>query len=132
MTRGIKLAGIVLVLATACSAQEGLKIQNKGKQKWPAAEAQKIYRSACSVVQREFGATHAVAPPVTLLLGADRNEVGFDRREIRLTKWNPYLLAQGVVMLAFEELMSSDEKISLAKRAVTWADATVEVERSSH
>jgi hypothetical protein len=55
MTRGIKFAGIVIVLATACSAEEGLKVQNNGKQKWPAAEAQKIYLSACSAVQGEFG-----------------------------------------------------------------------------
>ena len=132
MTHTMKCAILLLSLSSLCAAQEGLTVHAKGKQKWPAAEAQKIYRSACSVVQREFGATHAVAPPVTLLLGADRNEVGFDQREIRLTKWNPYLLAQGVVILAFEDLMSSDEKISLAKRAVTWADATVEVEQSTH
>lgn len=132
MIHTMNCAILLLSLSTMCAAQDGLTVHAKGKQKWPGAEAQKIYRSACSVVQREFGASHAVAPPVTLLLGADRNEVGFDQREIRLTKWNPYLLAQGVVMLAFEDLMSSDEKISLAKRAVTWADATVEVERSSH
>ena len=62
MTTGIKFAGIVLVLATACSAQEGLNVQSKGKQKWPAAEAQKIYLSACSVVQREFGVIVASHP----------------------------------------------------------------------
>jgi hypothetical protein len=29
-------------------------------------------------------------------------------------------------------LMSADEKMAMAKRAVAWADATVEVERGSH
>jgi hypothetical protein len=132
MIPGVKFAILLLSLSTLCTAQEGLTVHAKGKQKGPIPEAQKIYRSACSVVQREFGATHAVAPAVTLVLGADRNELAFDQREIRLTKWNPYLLAQGVVMLAFENLMSSDEKMAMAKRAVAWADATVEVERGSH
>lgn len=103
----------------------------KGKQRWPAAEAQKIYRSACSVVQREFGATHTVAPPLTLVLGAERNEVAFDQREIRLTKWEPNRFAQGVVMLAFEDVML-DRRMAMAKRALIWADATIEVERAGH
>ena len=131
MTPGVKFAILVLTLSTVCAAQEGLTVHAKGRQKWPAEEAQKIYRSACSVVQREFGATHSVAPPVTLVLGADRNEVGLDQREIRLTKWNRNAFAQGVVMLAFDDLML-DRSVAMAKRAVTWADATVEVERVEH
>jgi hypothetical protein len=108
-----------------------LTVHAKGKQKWPAAEALKIYRSACSVVQRELGATHSVAPLLTLVLGADRNEVGFGQREIRLTKWDRNAFAQGVVMLAFEDVML-DRRMAMAKRALIWADATIEVERAGH
>jgi hypothetical protein len=75
MTNRLRFLIAVLVLATACFAQEGFTVQRNGKQKWPGAEAQKIYPSACSVVQREFGGNRSVAPQVTLVLGADKNEV---------------------------------------------------------
>lgn len=112
MTMALKMAGFVLVLTMACSAQDELSVQNKKNQKWPAAEAQKIYLSACSVVQREFARTTPLAPQVTLVLGADKNEVWFTGREIRLTKWNDHAFAQGVVWLAFEDLMPSQQTAS--------------------
>jgi hypothetical protein len=105
-----------------------LTVRSKGKQKWPAAQANKIYLSASSVVQREFGATHSVAPAITLVLGADGNVVRFDAREIRFTKWDRNVFAQGVVMLAFEDVML-DRGVAMAKRAVMWVDTTVDVER---
>lgn len=128
MANRLRFGIVVLILATACLAQEGLTVHSKEKQKWPAAEAQKIYLSACSVVQREFGATHSVAPTITLVLGVEKNVVRFDTREIRLTKWDRYLFAQGVVILAFEDLMM-DRRTAMAQRALTWVDATVDVER---
>ena len=128
MTKGLRFAIVVLSLATACFAQEGLTVHSKGKQKWPATEAQKIYFSVCSVVQREFGANRSVVPQVTLVLGADKNEVEVGEREIRLTKWDRYLFAQGVVVVAFDDLIM-DRRTAIAKRALIWADATVEIER---
>lgn len=125
----VKITLSVLVLATACLAQEVMTIHFKGKQKWPPAEAEKIYLSACSAVQHEFGSNRAVRPQVTVVLGADKDEVSFDEREIRLTKWNRHAFAQGVVLFAFEDLMPVDQRLILAKRAVIWADATVDVER---
>ncbi len=89
--------------------------------------APKIYLSACSVVQREFGRNYLVTPRVTLVLGAAKNEVGFDEREIRLTKWDRNLFAQGVVMLASEDVIR-DRRTAMAQRAVTWVDATVDIE----
>ena len=121
----------VLVLATACLAQKGPTVHSKGKQNWPAAEAEKIYLSACSAVQREFGSNRAVRPQLTVVLGAAKDEVSFDEREIRLTKWDRHAFAQGVVIFAFEDLMSVEQRLTLAKRAVTWADSTVDVERPS-
>ena len=120
---------MVLISATACLAQDGLAVQSKGKQKWPAAEAQKIYLSACSVVQREFGSNRPVAPRVTLVLGAGKNEVQFPGQEIGLTKWDRYAFAQGVVWLAFVDLMPSQKRLAIAKQVVNWADATVDVEQ---
>lgn len=125
----VKFTISVLVLTTACLAQEGMAVRFKGKQKWPAAEAEKIYLSACSAVQREFGSNRALRPQVTVVLGADKDEVSFDEREIRLTKWDRHAFAQGVVLFAFDDLMPVDQRLMLAKRAVMWAASTVDVER---
>jgi hypothetical protein len=129
MTNRLSLLMVFLIMATVSLAQEGLTVQNKGKQKWPAAEAQNIYLSACSVVQREFGGNRSVAPTVTLVLGTDKNEVWFQDREIRLKKWDRYAFAQGVVWLAFEDLMPSQQGLTITKRIVSWADATVDIEQ---
>ena len=63
---------------------------------------------------------------MTLVVGADEDRAYWDAREIRLTKWDPYLFAQGVVLFAFEELLPKGERMAVAKRAVTWADSTVD------
>jgi len=47
MNKWLRLGIVVLTLVTPCLAQEGLTIHSKAKQKWPAAEAEKIYLSAC-------------------------------------------------------------------------------------
>ncbi len=117
----------VLALAGAILAQHGLTIDNRHEERLSTLEAEKIYSSACSVVEREFDIKHPLHPQVRLVLGADKNEIWFVGREIRLTKWNPYAFAQGVVWLAFEDLMPSQQRLTIAKRAVTWADSTVEI-----
>ena len=129
MTKGLRLGIAVLILVAACLAQEGLTVHSKGKQKWPAAEAEKIYQSSCSAVEREFGSNRTVRPQVIVVLGADKDEVSFDEREIRLTKWDRHAFAQGVVLFAFEDLMPVEQRLILANRAVIWADSTVDVER---
>ena len=129
MSTAMRFAAFVLAFATMCAAQGGLSVRNRKNQKWPAAEAQRIYLSACSVVQGEFGRKIPLAPQVTLVLGADKDEVWFAGREIRLTKWDDRVFAQGVVWLAFEDLMPFERRQAIAARAVSWADATVEVER---
>jgi hypothetical protein len=133
MFTAAKFAISVLALAAACLAQdglqEGLTIENNHKESVPTAEVEKIYFSACSVVQREFDIRHPLHPQARLVLGADKNEIWFAGREIRLTKWDRYTFAQGVVWLAFEDLMPSQQRMTIAKRAVTWADSTVKIER---
>jgi hypothetical protein len=129
MLTAVKFTISVLVLAAVCLAQDGLTIDNKHAERVSIAEAEKIYSSACSVVQQEFEFRHPLHPQVRLVLGADRNEVWLAGREIRLTKWNSYAFAQGVVWLAFEDLMPSQQRLTIAKRAMSWADSTVEIER---
>jgi hypothetical protein len=104
MSTAAKFAGFVSAFAGLCSAQDGLGVRNRKSQKWPAAEAERIYSSACSVVQQEFGRTIPLAPKVTLVLGADKNEVWFVGGEVTLTEWNRDAFAQGVVGLAFFRL----------------------------
>jgi hypothetical protein len=129
MFTAVKFTISVLALAGASLAQDGLTIDNKHKERVSTPVAKKIYSSACSVVQREFGIGHPLYPRARLVLSADKNEIWFAGREIRLTKWNRYAFAQGVVWLAFEELMPSKQRLTIAKRAVTLADSTVEIER---
>jgi hypothetical protein len=102
MITATKLAISVLALAAACLAQDGLTIGNTYKDSVSSPEAKQIYFSACSVVQREFDIRRPLHPQVKLVLGAEKNEIWFAEREIRLTKWDRYAFAQGVVWLAFE------------------------------
>ncbi len=66
-------------------------------------------------------------PKFKLVLGAAKNSVNYDQRELTLTKWDPYLFAQGVILLSFEDLMSPKKSGEMALRAVTWANATIDV-----
>jgi hypothetical protein len=84
MFTAVKFTISVLALGAACLAQNGLTIDNKHKERVSAPEVEKIYSSACSVVQREFDIKHPLHPPVRLALGADKNEIWFAGREIRL------------------------------------------------
>jgi hypothetical protein len=125
--RAIGVGAAVLVLAIAGWAQGGFTVDGKGKDQWPAVEAQKIYDSACAVVEQQLGGNRSVRPQFTVVLGAAENSVNYDQHELKLTKWDPYLFAQGVVMLSFEDLMSPKQRAEMAKRALTWADATIDV-----
>jgi len=117
----------ILLLATAGAAQESLTIPMKAKSPQLTEEAREIYYSACATVQHEFGQTQLPNPRITLVLGADSDGVLRDKGEIRLRKWDRHLFAQGVVILAFGELMPVAQKLTMAKRAVSWADATLSV-----
>ena len=129
MINTVKFAISVLALATGCLAQEGLTIDNKHKERVSIPEAEQIYFSACSAVREEFDLQRPVPPRVKLVLGADRNEIWIEGREIRLTKWDRYAFAEGVVQLAFENIMPSQQRFTIAKRAIIREDSTVEVER---
>ena len=93
----------------------------------PIPEAEQIYFSACSAVREEFDLRRPIRPRVKLVLGGD--EISIAGREIRLTKWDRYAFAQGVVWLAFEDIMPSQQRLTVAKRAIIWVDSTVVVER---
>src|SRR5260370_30981620 len=119
MMNALKFGISILSLAAVYLAQDGLTIDNKHKERVSAPEVEKIYSSACSVIQREFDIRHPLHPQVRLVLGAEKNEVRFAGREVRLTKWDRYTFAQGVVCLAFEDLMPSQQRLTLARQALT-------------
>jgi len=127
MTKASKFMLAILILTATGWGQSLFAVQVIGKQKWPTEEADKLYLSACSVVQQEFGTPQPVRPRVKLVLGAESNKALIDKREIRLTHWEPYLFTQGVVIFAFEELMGRDKQLAIAMRAVRWANSVVEV-----
>lgn len=126
MARSFVVLAFLLSLAAECGAQDKLVIRTQGRQEQPA-DAEKIYISACLAVEREFRITRPIRPSVTLVVGADENGAYWGPREIRLTKWNPNFFAQGVVMFAFEDLLPDRERMVVAKRAITWADSTVNI-----
>lgn len=64
---------------------------------------------------------------MALVLGSDKNGVNFNTGEVVLVKWDRNLFAQGVVVLAFEDLLTVERRERIAKRALNWTDATVEV-----
>jgi hypothetical protein len=126
----VKVAACVIavfVMAGMSTAQDNLIIRFDRKHKPPIAEAERVYRSACTAVQREFESSRSLRPRITLVLGAEKDVLDFDRAEIRLAKWDPYLFSQGVVVLAFEELMPKRERLLVARRAVNWANSTIDV-----
>ncbi len=117
MVRKLTIVVFMVALGASCLAQDGLVIRTSGSQDRPA-DAEKIYASACLAVEREFRITRAIRPHVTLVVGADKNGAYWGPREIRLTKWDPYLFAQGVVIFAFEDLLPDGERMAVARRAV--------------
>ena len=104
MVRKLAIVVFTVALTASCLAQDGLVIHPNGRQERPL-DAETVYFSACSAVEREFRISRPLRPQVTLVIGADENTAYWDAREIRLTKWDPYSFAQGVVIFAFEDLL---------------------------
>jgi hypothetical protein len=89
-------------------------------------EAEKLYQSTCAVVQRDFHSSSELHPRFTVILGAEHDEV-HGRTEIWLTKWDPAVFAQGVVVLAFDQVLTAEVVHQLAKRAIQYSNAMVDV-----
>ena len=82
MNNMMKLAMLVVAFASVCCAQEGtVNVSSEGKQKWSPSEVNKVYRSACTAVQREFGNNPVLSPTNALVLGADKNAVNFEKKD---------------------------------------------------
>jgi hypothetical protein len=95
---------LFLFFATAGLAKDGLVVSPEVDPQ-VRDQAQRIYASACTTVEREFGAARPLRPRIFLFLGSDQDSVDWGRSEIRLRDWDPNLFAQSVIILAYRQVM---------------------------
>jgi len=131
----LKAVITVLLLVSACLAQsssDGFFVVRRATKHasslTPAEmrEAEKLYRYTCAAVHDDFHNGTELHPRFTVILGARRNEV-HGEKEIWLTKWNPAMFAEGVVVVAFHDVLSADVIRRLARRALQYSDTMVDV-----
>ena len=131
----LKAMATLMLAGTACLAQSSsdgsFLVRHLTKASFslsPAQmrEAEKLYRNTCAVVQRNFHPSSELHPHFTVIVGADHNEV-HGRTEIWLKKWDPDMFARGVVVVAFDQVLTADVINQLAKRAVHSSVAIVDV-----
>jgi hypothetical protein len=133
--RMLKAIAALLFLASTCIAQSSAdgffvvrNIKKSGALLTPAQlrEAEKLYQSACAVVQRDFHGNAELRPRFNVLLGTDQNEV-HGRTEIWLKQWSQTMFTEGVVVLAFDQVLTGDAIKQLGKHAAERATATVDL-----
>ena len=121
---------VALMLAQLGLSQTLFDVRNTKNQKWPEAEANRIYMSTARAIAAEFKLPQPMYAHFTLILGADENSVDIDARELRLKEWDTYFYAEGVLRLDFDQMMSPEGKMRLARRAVAESEATVTVDQA--
>jgi hypothetical protein len=137
-----KIALVLLVLASMALAQSSsdgsfsvrhAKNENFSLSKAEMQKAESLYQNACTAVQREFHSAEELRPHFTVVVGTERNEVhsggmkADDDLQIWMKTWNHTTFAQGVVVLAFQQLLSREVITQLGKRAVRYSNSTVDV-----
>ena len=121
---------MILVLGNVCASQAMFKVSNPEQQQWPREEANRIYLSVAKSMAEEFKRPQLPAAVFTLVLGAREDAVDMNTRELLLKRWDKYRYAEGVVRLTFDQMLSSELKMRLARRAVAESDATVDYRNS--
>jgi hypothetical protein len=131
----LKVLVTLLVLAAGSLGQNSVNnyfvVQHAGKTSAAFSdsrlhEAEKLYFSACDVVQRDFHVVESVRPHFTLVLGAERNEF-HNATTIWLKDWDPALFTQAVVVMAYYQMLTTDMQKQLTRRALEYANASVSV-----
>ena len=131
----LKAIAALLFLASACVGQSSAdrffvvrNIKQSGDLLTPAqmSEAERLYLNACAVVQRDFHGNGELRPRFTVLLGMERNEV-HGKTEIWLQRWSQSIFTEGVVVLAFDQVLTEDVIKQLGRQAVQRAAATVDL-----
>jgi hypothetical protein len=136
LLRGIVAALLLVTFASSAVAQEFFAVRNVKKEKWPEAEANRIYLFASQAVEREFRLTRPIRPQFTLVLGFEGNELDVNSGELRLAKWDRKIFADGVILFCMEQMLTPEMRGQLLRRTLLAADATVAVDeqvaRSEH
>ena len=89
-------------------------------------QAEKLYQSACAVVKSDFHEATDLRPRFTVILATDHNEV-HGQSEIWLKQWNPTVFTEGVVVLAFDQVLTPKAIKQMGERAVRYTSATIDV-----
>jgi hypothetical protein len=121
---------VALMLVQLGLPQTLFDARNPKNQKWPEAEANRVYMSTARVLAAEFKLPQPIYARFTLILGADENSVDIDARELHLKKWDTYFYAEGVLRLSFDQMISSDGKMRLARLAVADSEAIVTLDQA--
>ena len=126
----VLVAGCLLMalLGGTSSAQDTFTVRNLNKQKWPEAEAKRIYFLATQAVEREFKLTHSVHPKFTLVLGYVNDQMDTSSGELRLAKWDRRLFTDGVILFSMEQVLTPDIRRELMRRTLQAADSTVSID----
>jgi hypothetical protein len=133
--RMLKAIAALLFLASTCIAQSSAdgffvvrNINKSGPLLTPGQmrEAEQLYQSACAVVRSDFHGNAELRPRFTVLLGTDINQV-HGGTEIWLKQWNQTTFTEGVVVLAFYQVLTGDAIKKLGKQAVQRATAIVDL-----
>jgi hypothetical protein len=123
------LVGAILSGSALAQSDKPFTVQNQKKKDFPAAEATRIYESACLVVAREVRPEHPplLQPRFTLVLGSDRDQLVQNNQdaEVHLRSWDREKFAQAVVVMASREILKSENILQLSRRALSWTDAVV-------
>ena len=111
-------------------------MRNQKKQKWPEAEANRLYLLASQAVEREFKLTRSVRPRFTLVLGFEGNQLDVNTGELRMAKWDRRIFADGVILFCMEQMLTPDTRLQLLRRTLLAAESVVDIDekvaRSEH
>jgi uncharacterized protein YpbB len=131
---------VILVLSSATLAQSSsdgsFSVHDFKNASYPLRPAQmrqaeRIYHSVCAIVQHDFhsGASE-LHPHFTVVIGTERYEVHSRQTqvgEIWMKKWDPIEFAQGVVVLAFDQMLTQDVIVQLGNRGFRQSNSAVDV-----
>jgi hypothetical protein len=123
-------AWLVLCLISAAWGQIPCERSDKKPCEFDAVRAAKLYYYASAQVAREINPDRPpkLLPKISLLLGAKDNGVLWNVSEcqIRLTKWDEEMFAQGVAFAAATQQLSAEQVMKAARTAVIFLNATVD------
>lgn len=127
---------LLTLFPSGAVGQDFFTVRNQKKQKWPEAEANRLYLLASQAVEREFKLTRPVRPRFTLVLGYEGNQLDVNTGELRMAKWDRRIFADGVILFCMEQMLTPDTRLQLLRRTLLAAESVVDVDekvaRSEH